>query len=170
MSENQQDKPPKSDRWSEVEKEIRKDRSFSLEEAIGRLAGPGAMKGASPVTRKQQAEASIEEWLNDHLTDCAGALRIVVLRNVSRSDLLLNNYDQPLIVLAAYCQQILKSDFLLKELVCDTDTEWGRVCLEQPHFNVDGQAPDADDPYTVESVRHGLGDLIKDLAAGCAGQ
>ena len=33
----------------ELEREIRRDRKFALSEAIGRSAGPGAMKGASPV-------------------------------------------------------------------------------------------------------------------------
>jgi len=35
----------------ELEREIRQGRKFSLEEAIGRLAGPGAMKGESPIAR-----------------------------------------------------------------------------------------------------------------------
>ncbi len=33
------------------------------------------MKGVSPVTRKQQAEAAIQEYLGRHLADAAGALR-----------------------------------------------------------------------------------------------
>ena len=41
---------------AELEREIREGRKFTLEEAIGRLAGPGAMKGESPVARMQQAE------------------------------------------------------------------------------------------------------------------
>ena len=58
-------------------RQIRADRKFTLEEAIGRLAGPGAMKGASPISRMQQAEAEIGEYLNGHLVDCAGALSTV---------------------------------------------------------------------------------------------
>jgi hypothetical protein len=33
----------------------RRERKFTLAEAIGRLAGPGAMKGVSPITRMQRA-------------------------------------------------------------------------------------------------------------------
>src|SRR5689334_11953616 len=102
---------------AELEREVRKGRKFSLAEAIGRLAGAGAMKGASPIARKQQAEAEIETWLRLHLATAEDALGTILLRHVKESVLLLNNYDQPLIVLAACCQQILDSDELLKRLV-----------------------------------------------------
>ena len=38
-----------SDADKELEREIRANRKFSVSEAIGRLAGPGMMKGISPV-------------------------------------------------------------------------------------------------------------------------
>jgi hypothetical protein len=47
------DDKPCSEADAELEREIRKDRKFTLAEAIGRLAGPGAMKGESPVARMQ---------------------------------------------------------------------------------------------------------------------
>ena len=55
------DKQPKqrSEADAELEREIREGRKFTLEEAIARMAGPGAMKGESPITRKQQAEIEI---------------------------------------------------------------------------------------------------------------
>jgi len=98
MSDNQDTQVSESD--AELEREIRKERKFTLAEAIGRLAGPGAMKGESPVTRLQQAEAQIESWLRSHLADAGGALRVVLYRHVKGSELLLNNFDQPLVVLA----------------------------------------------------------------------
>ena len=101
---------PRSEADAELEREIRADRKFSLAEAIGRLAGPGMMKGISPATRKQQAEAAIEDYLRHNLTDTGGVLRIVVLRGVSGSDLLLGDYDHPLAVLAGYARQVLGSD------------------------------------------------------------
>jgi hypothetical protein len=42
MSDNQD--RPRSETDAELEREIRKGRKFTLEEAIGRMAGPGAMK------------------------------------------------------------------------------------------------------------------------------
>src|SRR4051812_2328056 len=113
------DKQPKESSLAdaELEREIREGRKFTLEEAIGRMVGPGAMKGESPVTRMQQAEIEIGSWLRTHLTDAGGALEVVLHRRVKGSELLLNNFDQPLFILSSYCQQVLASDYLLKEVV-----------------------------------------------------
>src|SRR5262245_56985867 len=107
----------RSEADAELEREIRKGRKFSLAEAIGRLAGPGAMKGASPVSRKQQAAFEIGNWLLQHLPPGNSELQVVLSRWVEGSDLLLKDFQQPLAVLAAYCHQLLDSDCLLKELV-----------------------------------------------------
>ena len=136
MSDNQDTQRSEAD--AELEREIRKERKFTLEEAIGPLIGPGGMKGASPVTRMQQAEVEIGSYLRTHLADAGGALEVVLHRRVNVSELLLNNFDQPLVVLAAYCQRILDSDYLLKEVVRDADVEWGRVMGERPYFEKEG--------------------------------
>ena len=156
----------RSDADDELEREIRKERKFTLAEAIGRMAGPGAMKGASPVARKQQAAAEIENWLGRHMSVVEGELQVVLLRRLKESELLLQNYEHPLFVLAAYCQQILDSDYLLKELVREADVEWGLVLGERPYFEKEGVPPHPDDPYTLESVRRTLARLIEQLAAG----
>jgi hypothetical protein len=157
---------PRSEADAELEREIRKGRKFTLEEAIGRLAGPGAMKGESPVARMQQAEIEIASWLRSHLLDAGGALRVVLHRDVKGSDLLLNDFDRPLVVLASYCQRVLESDYLLEELVRDADVEWGRAMGERPYFEKEGSPHHPDDPYTVESVRSALSGLLEQLAAG----
>jgi hypothetical protein len=164
MGNNQETQRSEED--AELEREIREGREFSLEEAIGRLAGPGAMKGESPVARMQQAEVEIESWLRSHLADAGGALRVVLHRQVKGSERLLDNFDQPLVVLAGYCQRVLDSDYLLEELVRDADIEWGRVMGERPHFEKAGVPHHPDDPYTIESVRDALSGLLEQLAAG----
>jgi hypothetical protein len=156
----------RSEADAELEREILKERKFTLAEAIGRLAGPGAMKGESPIARMQQAEIEIESWLRSHLADVGGALQVVLHRQVKGSELLLNNFDQPLIVLASYCQRVLDSDYLLEELVRDADIEWGRAMDERPHFEKDGSPHHPDDPYTIESVRNSLSEVLKQLAMG----
>ena len=93
-------------------------------------------------------------------------LHVVLLRRVTGSELLLHNFEQPLVVLAAFCRQVLDSDYLLKELVREADVEWGRVQGERPHFDREGSPPDPDDPYTFESVRKTLAGLIGQLGAG----
>lgn len=158
-------KKERSEADAELEREIRQGRKFTLAEAIGRLAGPGAMKGQSPVARLQQAEIEIASWLNDHLSDSTGAVAVVLHRAVKGSELLLNNPDQPFVVLAAICQRILDSDELLKELVRQADVMWGSMMGEHPHFEKQGLPPDPRDPYTTESVRIALADVVKQLAA-----
>jgi hypothetical protein len=164
MSHNQD--PQRSEANAELEREIREGRKFTLAEAIGRLAGPGAMKGESPVARLQQAEVEIATWLRSHLPDAGGALPVVLHRHVKGSELLLNNLDQPLVVLASFCQRVLDSDYLLEELVRDADVEWGRVMGERPYFEKAGSPRHPVDPYTIESVRNALSGLLKQLAAG----
>src|SRR5262245_30111549 len=115
----------RSEADAELEREIRRGREFTLEEAIGRMLGPGAMKGESPITRLQQAETEIALWLRTHL---AGELGFVLHRDIKESELLLKNLDQPpLVVLASYCQRVVDSDYSLRELVRNADVEWGRT-------------------------------------------
>jgi hypothetical protein len=160
--------PPKrpSEADAELEREIRAERKFSLAEAIGRMAGPGAMKGVSPVSNKQQAEAAIQEYLGQHLSDTGGVLRGVLLRQVAGSEILLQNLDRPLVALAGHARSILDSAYLLGELVREADVEWGRVSGERPHFEQVGRTPDSDDLYTAESVRTALSRIIEELSAG----
>jgi hypothetical protein len=154
----------RSEADAELEREIRKGRKFNLAEAIGRMAGPGAMKGVSPVPLKQQAAVEIENWLLHHVPPGNGELQVVLKRSVEGSEFLLNNFEQPLGALAMYCKQVLDSDYRLKELVREADVEWGRVQGERPYFEKEGAPHHPDDPYTIESVRHTLSGLLTQLA------
>jgi hypothetical protein len=161
MSDEQPKRSTEAD--AELEREIRAGREFSLAEAIGRMAGPGAMKGVSPIDRKRQAIIGIEEYLNRHLCDASGILPGVLLRQVTGSELLLKDFNQPLDVLASYIRLTLDSDYRLKELVREADVEWGRLYRERPFFENDGCSPNPDDPYTLESVRSALTQLVEKL-------
>ena len=152
-----------SDADTELEREIRRGRKFDLAEAIGRMAGPGAMKGTSPVPRMQQAAVEIENWLSGHMPPSKDELQVVLNRWVAESELLLNGFEQPLAVLAAFFRQVLDSDYQLKELVREADAEWGRTQGERPHFDKEGSPPDPDDPYTIQSVRNTLSGLLTQL-------
>lgn len=168
MNTPEEKSTPPTKENADLEREIRRGRKFTLSEAIARLAGPGMMKGVSPISRKVQAEVEIENYLNRHLTDSAGALRTILLRRVKQSELLLNNYDQPQVVLAGYIHRALESEYLLKELVREADIEWGQINGEKPHFEKDGRSPDPDDPYTFESVRSTLTSLLEKLSEDIA--
>jgi hypothetical protein len=159
-------KPPRPED-SELEREIRSGRKFSLAEAIGRLGGRAMLKGVSPVTLRKQAVFEIEQYLEKNLHDSEGALEIVLLRRVRTSETLLKmGYDRPLDVLARYCERVLGSEELLHDFVRAVDAEWGRMYQERPHFQKEGQPPDKDDPYTFSSVRDTLSQLLEKLQAG----
>src|SRR5262245_53194886 len=163
MSDEQRKRRSEAD--AALEREIRDGRKFTLAEASGRLAGPGMRKGVSPATPKQQAEAESECFRDRNLNSPAGALSVVLLRQIKQSELLLSNLDQPLVVLASHIQRALDSEYLLQELVREADVEWGRAYGERPHFQREGCPPDQEDPYTVESVRLTLTQLIEKLSA-----
>ena len=161
-----EERKPDSDDNASLEREIRRGRKFSLNDAIGQMAGQGMMKGGSPVSPVQQAEFEIEFYLREHLSDASGVLPLVVHRHVKLSDRLLRDATKPLSVLAAYLRQVLESPDLLRDLVREADVEWGRRLGERPHFEKDGQPPHPEDPYTLESVRTDLARLLETLSAG----
>jgi hypothetical protein len=148
---------------ADLESEVRQSRKYSMEDAIGRLAGPGSLKGASPVSRQQQAENEISGWLCSNLEDPAGALRLVLARQLEGSQALLGNLDRPLAVLTDHCERMLASDSQLRELVREADVEWARLMDERPHFEQAGASPHRDDPYTIGSVRALLKKVVQQL-------
>ncbi|MDH3523540.1 MAG: hypothetical protein OES32_08125 [Acidobacteriota bacterium] len=163
MTESTPKPPQASD--AEIEREIRASRKASVADAIARSAA-GLLKGTSPVTRKQQAEAEIESLLEQHLHDTEGALAIVLLREVAGSAVLLESYDDPTAALRRVVEGLLGSPGSLRRLVKRTDAEWGRIYLAPPHFDAQGVSPDADDPYTLDGVRARLVDLLTRLQGG----
>ena len=147
----------------ELESEIRQGRKFTAQEAIARIAGPGAMKGGSPVSRQQQAETEIGIWLGSNVAENTGALKCVLQRHLNGSEVLLNNLDQPLVALADQVRRILASDDMLKEIVRESDVEWGRMMDEKPYFEREGSPPHGDDPYTLASVQGALSGALEKL-------
>ena len=88
----------------------------------------------------------------------------LLLRRVRESETLFKmGYEQPLTVLALFCERILGSEGLLRDFVTEVDAQWGRIYLERPHFQKDGRPPDPDDPYTFASVRIALSELMVKL-------
>jgi hypothetical protein len=151
-----------------LQREIRAGRPFTLAEAIGRMAGPGMMKGVSPVPGMQQAIVEIQEYLDGNFASTSSPLGGVLFRWVKESELLLHGFDKPLVVLAEFVGKVLTSEYLLKELVREADVEWGRMNDERPYFEKEGCPPHPDDPITHESVRTALTQLAGKLAGGAA--
>ena len=164
MSDEEKNEDPPIDDDKAIEREILENRKFSWEEAIARQAGKDLMKGASPITTKQQAELAIEKYVRDHLPDAERALRIVLDRRVTESEVLFQmNYQQPLVALAIYVEDLLKSEARLIEFVREVDAQWGQLYEERPFFQRPGAPAHPDDPYPIETVRQKLAGLLEHL-------
>ena len=161
MSDQKKDSSSPTD--AELQREILAGRKFTLSEAIGRMAGPGAMKGVSPISRKKQAENEIEVFLKQYLSDSSGALRTVLLRRLASSEHLDGRYEEPTQFLADGLRHLLASEQRLRDVVTDADIEWGRITGERPFFEKEGTSPHPDDPYTMQSVRAKLSGLLAGL-------
>jgi hypothetical protein len=156
----------KSEAEAQLEQAIRRSRKPGVKDLMAHIAGPGALKGASPVSPVLQAETEIGTWLGRNLADGSGALKVVLRRRLKGSPLLLDNLDRPLLALAEYCRTLLAADNLLKDIVGEADVEWGRSMDERPYFDREGATPHADDPYTLESVRKTLSEALGRLTEG----
>ncbi len=156
--------PKKPETGSEsTESRIRRDRKFSLAEAVGREAA-GAMSGASPVARAEQVLLEIEHTLESLLEDSAGSLKRTIRARIKIDPpLLARHFDRPVGALEEFLRATLGSESLLNSLVRDTDARWGRDYDERPHFETEGKSPHPDDPYTRAGVRDLLQDLLDKL-------
>nr|CRH06741.1 conserved protein of unknown function [Candidatus Magnetococcus massalia] len=150
------------DRDKEVEKEILSQQKFTMAGAIGRAAGGGVMRGASPVSRQKQAINHIEAYIRNNCPDPSGALNSVLARRVKNSTPTVEKQlEQPLLALAEIIQTILASESALFEFVRQVDLHWGEMYQERPHFQQPGQTPHSEDEYTHNSVRESLLALLE---------
>ena len=160
---DQPDQDPVDDDQA-IERDILEHRKFSWEEAIARQAGKNLMKGASPVSTKRQAEFFIEKYLREELVDSERALRIVLDRYVTESEVLLQlEFKKPLVALAICIEDLLAAEPRLSEFVRQVDAQWGQLYEERPYFQREGSAAHPDDPYTIESVRQRLTAFLQQL-------
>src|SRR6187549_1375143 len=106
----------RSEADGEIEREIRLGRKLGPKDLLAQMAGPGALKGASPISPVLQAETEVGTWLGSNLADGDGALRVVLHRHLKGSALLLDNLERPLVAVAAYLQQLLATEHLLKDI------------------------------------------------------
>lgn len=146
-----------------IEQEARSRQKFSIAGAMGR-AGKGLLKGASPVSQQDQAIKIMEEWVNQNLSDPSAALNSVLRRKIRSASLVAEQHpDRPKEALASIIEDIVSTEFMLREFVRQVDVRWGEIFQERPFFQKQGQEPHADDEYTFDSVRAELSRLLDKL-------
>ncbi|MCP4291315.1 MAG: hypothetical protein GY780_05710 [bacterium] len=156
-------KDRKKDTTEDAEKEIRRERKFSLADAIGR-AGSGNLKGASPIPQSQQTLMDLGSILENNLYDSEGSLRAELFARLAGNISLLEKHPiSPENVLKEWLPLLLASNSQMQDLVRAADVRWGRQYLERPMFNHPGQEDHPDDPYTLTSVRLQLESLLDSL-------
>jgi hypothetical protein len=144
---------------NDLEADIRRQREFSLAEAVGREAG-ASLKGASPVPPADQLLLEIDEILAGSLDDGEGSLARTLGEDLAGNPpLLARHFGDPVGALGEYLAGIFEHPTNLETLVRRTDARWGREYDERPHFEKPGQPPHPDDPYTLRSVTRVLRDL-----------
>jgi hypothetical protein len=156
--------PEKPEKDSEsTESRIRRERKFSLAEAVGREAA-GTLKGASPIAIGRQVLFAVQHILESQLPDPEGSLiRTLMAKLELDPPLLARHFEHPAGALTEYLTITLQKETLLNALVRDTDARWGRENQERPHFERAGQLPHPDDPYTRAGVREMLENLLGQL-------
>ena len=147
----------------DLQREIRSGRKFSLSEAIGR-AGSSFLKGSQDmVPRPLRALAVINEFIEQHLNDSDGALKICLKRWV-KADVRIGKYlDEPLEALHRILLDIVQQPQILYEFARQVAIEWGNMNGEHPLFQKPGTLPHPNMVYTHQLIRDVLAKLLDKL-------
>ncbi len=134
-------------------------RPFTLADAIGK-AGAGLLKGDAAVPRPLRARALLDGFVDSHLVDGPGALRIV-LKQVVREDLRVSrSFDVPMVAFEGILREVVAEPEVLYELARRVAVVWGELYGERPYFQVPGGEAHPDAEYCHGSVREALAGLV----------
>lgn len=139
-----------------ITRDIRSGQKFTLAGAIGRKGGT-LLKGGPVVPELTRAVTAINSFIMEKLSDASGALRSVLITIVKDDiETVSAHVETPLKALEVILDRYISNAHLLEELVRRVDFNWGRMNLEKPHFQKDGEDPHPDDEYTLASVKKQL--------------
>ena len=153
---------PKSDNTlpPDLQREIQRERKFSLGEAIGR-EGSSFLKGSQAmVPRPLRAMAAINGFIDRHLDDTDGALQLCLKRWAAADGRIGQYLDAPLVALRLILLDIVQQPQILYEFARQVAVEWGNVSGERPFFQRPGAAPHPDAVYCHDRIRATLSDFL----------
>ncbi|MEM1251053.1 MAG: hypothetical protein AAGI69_01375 [Cyanobacteria bacterium P01_H01_bin.21] len=151
---------------SDLQREIKAGRKFSLSEAIGREGGSFLKGSQEMVPRPLRALAAINHLIDQHLNDPNGALQPCLKRWV-KTDMRVGKYlDEPQVALELIATDIVQQPQVLYEFTRQVAVEWGQMNGERPHFQKPGAAPHPDAAYSHSGIQTILTELLSQLLAG----
>ncbi|MEM6590466.1 MAG: hypothetical protein AAF651_01240 [Cyanobacteria bacterium P01_C01_bin.73] len=146
-----------------LEQEIIRERPFSLAEAIGR-EGSGLIKGTSPIPPLAQAKATVERFIDEHINDTAGALKITLQTWVNANARLSQHLRSPLSALHQSLTELQQNPALFYEFARQVNRCWGQISGETPHFQKPGEPPHSDTEYSHEKIEQAIADCATALS------
>ena len=153
---------------SELEREVRAGRKFSLGEAIGREGGSFLKGSQEMVPRPLRALAIINGFIDQHLSDPHGALQPCLKRWI-KTDMRVGQYlDTPLVALHRVLIEIIQQPETLYEFARQVAVESGNLNGERPYFQKPGTAAPTDAAYSHKSIQESLTGLLAQLSFTCS--
>ncbi|MEO0869761.1 MAG: hypothetical protein AAFY17_15250 [Cyanobacteria bacterium J06642_11] len=146
---------------SNLQREIRLGRKFSLSEAIGREGGSFLKGSQAAIPRPLRALAAINTWLDQHLKDPHGAMQ-PCLKQWVKHDARVGKYlDAPILALRLMVEDILTKPEILHEFSRQVAIEWGDINGERPYFQTPNTAPHPKVVYSHQYIQGLLAELME---------
>lgn len=134
-------------------------RAFTLADAIGK-AGAGLLRGDAAVPRPLRAQALLDGFIEQHLLDSPGALR-VMLKQLVREDLRVSrSFDAPMVAFELILREILTEPEILYELARRVAVICGELYGERPYFQMPGREPHPEAEYCHAGIRTAVAGMV----------
>ena len=153
---------------SELEREVRAGRKFSLGEAIGREGGSFLKGSQEMVPRPLRALAIINGFIDQHLSDPHGALQPCLKRWIKTDVRVGKDLDTPLVALHRILTDIIQQPETLYEFARQVAVELAHLNGERPYFQKPGTEAPAAVAYSHEIIKDSLTGLLAQLSFTCS--
>lgn len=148
---------------TDLQREIRAERKFSLAEAISREGG-SFMKGESTIPRPLRATTEIKQFITTYL-EPAGAIATTLQTWASHDIRLSRQLDTPLVALSEVIASLLAEPTTLSEFARQVAIAHSQITGDRPQFHRPDQPPDPTAAHTHQSIRAALSTLHQQISA-----
>lgn len=153
-----------SDATSEIEKEIRSGRKFSIAEAIGREGG-GFMKGESAIPRPLKAANEVKQFITTYSGKSTGVLADELYAWTIADIRFGAQLDTPLVAIALTVNSLLKESAMFYEFARQVAIAQAKLTGDRPYFQQPGRLPHPESDYPHHAIRQYLLDISTALCS-----